>query len=214
MAVLFPLSLIAADTGPAILHSNGGVWVNGAEVAASTTVFPGDFIETRRGSVANLDTEGSSVLIQAESVVKFQGDYVTLDHGSVSVGTSTSMSVHVNCIQVTPVANVRTQYDVTDVNGTVEVAANKEDVNISQGGTLRKAASESNSSQSATVREGQKATRDESTVCGAASRPGGASSAGINTKWIEIAGGAGGALVLCLILCKSSKPSSLSPSQP
>src|SRR5579863_752688 len=88
MAVLFPLSLIAADTGPAILHSNGGVWVNGAEVAASTTVFPGDFIETRRGSVANLDTEGSSVLIQAESVVKFQGDYVTLDHGSVSVGTS------------------------------------------------------------------------------------------------------------------------------
>src|SRR5271165_2540006 len=137
MVVLFPVSLAAADTGSAVLRSEGGVWVNGMEVAGSTVVFPGDVLETKPGFVANLDAEGSSVLIQPESVVKFQGNYLSLEHGSVSVGTSTSMSVHVNCIKVEPVSNERTQYDVTDTSGTVHVVAHKNDVNITQTGVLQ-----------------------------------------------------------------------------
>jgi hypothetical protein len=214
MILLFPLSMLAADTGSAVVHSNGGVWVNGAEVADSTAVFPGDFLETKPGFIANLDSEGSSVLIQGESVVKFQGDYLILDHGSVSVGTSTSMSVHVNCIKVEPLSNDRTQYDVADLTGTVRVAAQKNDVNIRQGGALRKMSSETNSPQSSIVHEGQQSTRDESVVCGAASRPEGAGHA-LNSKWLEIGGAAGGGvLVLCLLLCKSKNPSNVSPSQP
>lgn len=214
MVVLFPLSLSAADTGSAVVHSKGGVWVNGAEVVDSTAVFPGDSLETKPGFVANLDAEGSSVLIQAESVVKFQGNSLILEHGSVSVGTSTSMSVRVNCIKVTPVSDQRTQYDVTDTSGRVQVAANKNDVNITQGGVLQKSSKESSSSQSATVHEGQQATRDESTACGAAPPPGAAGNAP-NAKWIEIGAGAGaGVLVLCLLLCKGSGPSSVSPSLP
>ena len=213
MVVLFPLSLPAADTGPAILHSKGGVWVNGAEVPDSTAIFPGDLLETKPGSIANLDAEGSSVLIQAESVVKFQGNFLILEHGMVSVGTSTSMSVRVNCITVEPVSNERTQYDVADVSGTVRVAARQNDVNITQGGALRKASPESSSPQSATVHEGQQSTRDEAVVCGAALRPGGAGN-GLNTKWLEIGGGAGGAILLCLLLCRGTGHSSVSPSQP
>ncbi|HWW13875.1 MAG TPA: hypothetical protein VN310_04365 [Candidatus Dormibacteraeota bacterium] len=214
MAVLCPLALSAADTGSAVLHSEGGVWVNGLEVAASTVVFPGDLVETKPGFVASLDAEGSSVLIQPESVVKFQGNFLVLEHGSVSVGTSTLMSVHVNCIKVEPVSAERTQYDVADLSGTVQVAARKNNVYITQGGALRKAPKENVPSQSATVHEGQQATRDESEVCGAAPRPGGATS-GVNTKWIEIGAGAGGGvLLLCLLLCKSSGHTSVSPSQP
>ena len=214
MIVLCPLSLTAADTGSAVLHSEGGVWVNGLEVAASTVVFPGDLLETKPGFVANLDAEGSSVLIQPESVLKFQGTFLVLEHGSVSVGTSTSMSVHVNCIKVEPVSNERTQYDVADISGTVQVAARKNDVNITQAGVLRKTTAQSGASQSATVHEGQQATRDESAVCGPAARPGAAGNAP-NTKWIEIGAGAGGGvLVLCLLLCKGTKPSNVSPSQP
>ena len=122
MVVLFPLSLMAADKGSAVLHSEGGVWVNGSEVAGSTVVFPGDLLETKPGFIANLDAEGSSVLIQAESVVKVQDNSLSLEHGSVSVGTSTSMSVQVNCLKVEPVSNERTQYDVSDVSGKVQVA--------------------------------------------------------------------------------------------
>jgi hypothetical protein len=214
MIILFPLSLMAVDTGSAVLHSSGGVWVNGTEVADATAVFAGDLIETKSGFIANLDAEGSSVLIQGESVVKFQGDYLDLEHGSVAVGTSTSMSVHVNCIKVEPLSNDRTQYEVKDVSGTVQVAARKNDVNIRQGGALRKASSETNSSQSGTVHEGEQASRDESAVCGAPARPEGAGQ-GLNTKWLEIGGGAGaGVIVLCLLLCRGKNPSNVSQSQP
>ena len=214
MVALCPLPLTAADTGSAMLHSEGGVWVNGSEAAGSTVVFPGDLIETKPGFVANLDAEGSSVLIQRESVVKFQGTFLSLEHGSVSVGTSTSMSVRVNCIKIEPVSNERTQYDVGDVSGTVQVAARKNDVNITQVGLPRKSAPDNNSTQPAMVHEGQAATRDEAAVCGAAPRPGGAA-AGLNTKWVEIGAGAGGGvLLLCLLLCKGTKPPNVSPAHP
>jgi hypothetical protein len=213
MVVLCPLSLLAAETHAAVVHSKGGVRVNGAEVADSIAVFPGDLLETKPGSVANLDAEGSSVLIQPESVVKFQGNSLSLEHGSVSVGTSTSMSVRVNCIKVEPASNERTQYDTANVSGTVKVAAHKDDVNITQTVALRKATPESKSSQSAVVHEGEQATRDEAAACGAALRPTGAGN-GLNAKWLEIGGAGGGAVVLCLLLCKGSKPGSVSPSQP
>lgn len=214
LIILLPASLLAADTGSALLHSNGGVWVNGAEVADSTVVFPGDSLETKPGFVANLDAEGSSVLIQGQSIVKFEGNYLTLEHGSVAVGTSTSMSVHVNCLRVEPLSNDRTQYEVTDVSGSVQVAARKSDVNIKQAGGLHKPSAESSSSQSGVVHEGQQAKREESEVCGAPSPPESAGH-GLNTKWLEIGGGAGGgALVLCLLLCKGKSQSNVSPSQP
>jgi hypothetical protein len=211
--ILFPLPLLAADAGSAVLHSTGGVLVNGSEVTDCTSIFAGDLLETKPGFVAELDSEGSSVLIRSESIVKFEGNFLSLEHGTVSVGTSTSMSVHVNCIKVEPISNQRTQYDVTDVSGTVQVAAQKNDVNITQGGALRKASSENNTSQSTTVHEGQHASRVEATACGAAARPTSTARA-LNTKWVEIGGAAAGGIALCILLCKGSPPSSISPSNP
>jgi hypothetical protein len=213
MLILFPLSLMAADTGSAILRGSGGVWVNGVEVADSIAVFSGDLLETKPGFIANLDVEGSSVLIQGESVVKFQGDYLILEHGSVAVGTSTLMSVHVNCLKVEPLSNDRTQYDVTDTSGTVQVAAHKKDVRIERTAALHKTPAQSSPSESDVVHEGEQGTRDESAVCGAAS-PAQAGHA-LNLKWPEIAGATGGGvLVLCLILCRSKNPPAASPSLP
>lgn len=213
MIFLCPLSLAGQDTKSAVLHSDGGVWVNGQEIAASTAVFAGDLIETKPGFVANLDAEGSSVLIQPESIIKFQGNFLDLEHGSVAVGTSTSMSVHVNCIKVEPISTERTQYDVADLSGTVHVVAHKNDVNIHGGANLKKPTNDENAQ--ATVHEGHEANRDETVICGAPLRPEAAGS-GLNTKWLEIGGGAGGAILLCILLCKSSNHSgtSVSPSAP
>ncbi|MGA8502052.1 MAG: hypothetical protein WB683_10920, partial [Candidatus Sulfotelmatobacter sp.] len=214
MVILCPLSLTAADTGSAVLHSEGGVWVNGFEISGSTVVFPGDLLETKPGFVANVDAEGSSVVIQPESVVKFQGTFLSLEHGSVSVGTSTSMSVHVSCMKVEPVSSERTQYDVADVSGTMHVTAHKNDVNITEGGVLQKTNAQGASPISSVVHEGQQATRVESTACGAAPRPGSVGN-GLNTKSLEIGGGiGGGVIVLCILLCKGHGSSSVSPSDP
>jgi hypothetical protein len=214
MVLLLPLSLVAADAGSAILHSEGGVWLNGTEISGSTAVFPGDAVETKPGFVANIDAEGSSVLIQPESIVKFEGSFLNLEHGSVSVGTSTLMSVHVNCIKVDPITNERTQYDVTNVNSTVQVVAHKNDVKIEEGSSLRKTSSRSALAQSATVHEGEQAKRDETQACGAG-RPPESPANGLNQKWLEIGGGAvAGVVALCLLLCTSKGKSSVSPSQP
>jgi len=213
MVVLCPLSLAAADTGSAVLHSEGGVWVNGLEVMGSSTVFLGDVLETKPGFVANLDAEGSAVLIQPESVVKFQGTFLDLEHGSVSVGTSTAMSVHAKCIRVDPVSNQRTQYDVTDASGRVQVAARKSDVNITQGGVTKKTAPQSSPSQSATVREGQQTTRDETDACGAAERPQ-KPFAGPDQQLLEVGGAAVTGIILCVLLCHGSQQSDASSWKP
>jgi len=213
LSVTFPLSLMAADTGSAILHSTGGVWINGTAAPDSTAVVAGDLLETKPGSVANLDADGSAVLIQSESIVKFNGDSLTLEHGSVSVGTSKSMSVHIDCIRVVPISNEWTQYDVTDVDGIVHVAAHKKDVNIQLAASVRKPSPEGAASQSGTVHEGEQATRAQSEACGTERPNQGTNSP--NKKWIEIgAGTGGGVIILCLLLCHGKKTPQVSTWQP
>jgi hypothetical protein len=214
MCALLPFSAIAADSGAAMLRSKGGVWVNGKENPDNTAILSGDLVETNPGAVANLDTNGSSVLIQSESVVEWGDNVLTLDHGSVSVGTSTQMRVKVNCLTVVPVQNQWTQYDVTDVDGTVHVAAHKLDVKILQRGAGRKPSDQGNS-DSSVVHEGKEASRDVSVVCAAAKPPDTAGGHPLSTtRWAEIGGGTGGATLLCILLCRGSPAPSMSSSGP
>jgi hypothetical protein len=204
MILILPQSLLAIDTGSAILHAQGGVWVNGTEVPDSTAIFSGDLLETKPGFVANLTADGSTVLIQPESIVKFQGDVLVLDHGSVSVGTSKAMRVQVNCLMVVPVDTQWTQYDVTDVTGKVLVSAHKSDVKINREGGLTKLSKEPQTASGAIVHEGEQSAREESVVCGAPPGPATAGNA-LNPKWIAAAGG-GGILILLLLHGGPSKP--------
>jgi hypothetical protein len=197
MILIVPRALSAADPG-AIVHTQGGVWVNGYEVSDSTAIFTGDVIETRPGFTGGLSADGSTVVIQAESVVKFQGDLLVLEHGGVSVGTSKSMKVRVNCLTVVPVRNEWTQYEVVDVNGMVQVAARKNDVNIVQEGKKDQPSKEPENANGGTVHEGEQKSRAESEICGGPLRPTTGANV-LNPKWIA-AGAGGGALLLWLLL--------------
>jgi len=216
MAAVVPQSLLSqelpAHAGGAILHSQGGVWINGSEARDSSAVFPGDLIETKPGASADLRFEGSTVLLAPESVAKFQGDFLELDHGGVSVGTSRAFQVHVNCMHVVPVLNNQwTEYVVTDLSGVVQVAARKNDVYVEHEKGLGKPAQENDFSQRATVHEGHQESYDESEVCGT-KRPTGASTS-VSPKWIAAAGGA--ALLLYLLLHGGNgNKTQISPSSP
>lgn len=210
---------VQPQTGGAILHTQGGVWINGYEARDSSAVFPGDLIETKPGSAANLTLDGSSILIQAESVGKLQTNLLELDHGSVSVGTSTGFRVKVNCLTAIPALNEWTQYEVTDLNGSIQVAARKNDVNVDRGPLRetahRKTTSESEASRTSTVRESEQKSFDESEICGAPSRPLGAGTS-LNTKWIAAGGAVGAGVLICVLLCggSSSKNPPISTSAP
>lgn len=197
MMGLVPLSLLA-QTPSAIVHTQGGVWVNGYEAKDSSAVFSGDVIETRPDFSATLNLEGSSVSVQPESVVKFQGDAVELDHGSVAVETSRNFKVLVQCITVVPVANEWTRYEVVDLNGSVQVSARTKDVNVKWESLGRKPslANAGAQQEQGSVHEGEQKKYDEAEACGVPPRP----NAGTlpNPKWI--AAGAGGAGVLIWIV--------------
>lgn len=212
MIVLWPLSSLAADTQAAVLHTRGGVFVNGAEAVDSSPVFSGDRVEARPGFVADLDMEGSSVLIQPESILKFQGTYIELEHGSISVGTSAALGVHVSCLEVEPLSKDRTEYVVTDTTGTVEVKAVKNDLNFTQTGQLKKTATQTGSSRSAILHAGETQDRQESSCGRGPQSP--ATGNSFPTKWVAIGGGAAGVIAICLVFCRGTKSPAASESEP
>ena len=206
MIVVVPRTMLGQDlpTGQpagAILHTQGGVLVNGAEARDSSALFPGDVVETKTGFSANLSIEGSTVVIGPESVTKFQSDYLELDHGSVSVGTSRSFQVHVNCVKVVPVLKEWTQYETTYVSSRVDVAAKKDDVNVEHEMARKKSGPAGETSQQASVHQGEQHSYDTAGICGV---PGVANAAGFNTKWMAIGGAGAAGIVLCILVCSGS----------
>jgi hypothetical protein len=209
LAAAVPLSLLG-QTPSAILHTQGGVWVNLYEAHDSTAVFTGDLLETKPGFSATLTLEGSTVLIQPGSVATLRAGLLELDHGSVSVTTSTSFKVKVNCLTVVPISNEWNQYDVTDVNGSIQVAAHKSDVNVERESRHRKAPPESSASQGGSVHEGEQHSYDEGDLCGAPppNRP-------VPSELIPRLAGGGviGGVLICVLLCGGGA-SPMSPWQP
>jgi hypothetical protein len=150
---LFPGSSFAADSSAAMLHinSNGAAWVNGAHVPrSSSAIFSGDLLQTRSDSVANINQPGASITILSDSLVQFQGVSVDIQHGGVAVSTSKGVAATAGDVKVTPASNEWTEFNVTDVDGTVRIAARKGDLTISDGKDV------------VTLAQGQETTRDES----------------------------------------------------
>ena len=117
MIVILPTSLMAQNSARAMLHNDGGVWLNGSPAPNSSAIFLNDLVQTQKGSWAKIDADGSTVTVQPETIVQFEGDELVLDHGGLQVNTSRGLKVRVNCITVIPLTQDWNRYDVTDVDG-------------------------------------------------------------------------------------------------
>jgi len=133
MIVLLPLWLSASDTGGAMLYSRGAVSLNNDPVTRPTAIFPGDTVVTQASSAANIVVTGSNVMIQPDSIVKFGNNALELEHGTVNVATASGMKVRVGCVETTPVVNDWSEFEVTDVNGTVHILARKLGLEVTDG---------------------------------------------------------------------------------
>jgi len=149
LAVLVPAHVLAGESASAMLYTNGSAWLNGSEVPKSAAVFSGDMLQTRADSTANIQAAGSTVMVLADSLVRFQGPTVEIEHGAVRVTTSRGLATQAGDVIVKPVSNVWTEFQVRDVDGRVEIAANKGDLTVQDDkGTT-------------TVSQGQETTRDD-----------------------------------------------------
>ncbi len=212
MIAILPASVIADDTGAAILHNNGGVLINGSNAPETATIFPGDTIQVQNKSAARIEVTGSTIDLNSETVVQFESDEIHLDHGSVSVNTSRAFKVRVGCLIMTPVNMDWTRYDVTDTDSKVKVAALKSDVYIDARSANPQQAKRSTLSGRVIVREGEQKSREEK--CGGADFKDEIAARGaiLNSPYVQwpAIGVIGG--ITCWALCRGDDP--ISPSGP
>jgi hypothetical protein len=133
LLLIVPASLFAADSGAAMLYANGAAWLNGSHVPNSSAIFAGDLVQTRSDSAANIHAPGSSITVLGDSLVKFEGASLKVEHGGVSVSTSKGVAMIAGDVRVAPVSNAWTEFNVTDTDGTVRIVASKGDLNVTDG---------------------------------------------------------------------------------
>jgi len=213
MMVILPESLWAEDSTMAILHGTPGVLLNGTPAPASSALFPDDLVQTQARSEATINAAGSAVTVNPDTVVQFEGSELHLDHGSLQVSTSTQLRVRVGCLTVIPVNPAWTQYDVTDVDGKVTVAARTSDVNIEIRGSKLTQGQKGGRAQRVTVREGEQQTREENcAVAPQAPAYVAAKGAILNSPWVKWPAVGAIGIATCWVLCRGDDP--ISPTLP
>jgi hypothetical protein len=144
-----PSSLLAADSGTAMVYAHGAAWLNGSHVPSSSAIFTGDLLQTRFDSGANINSPGSSISVFGDSLVQFEGSSLKVEHGGVAVATSKGVATVAGDVHVAPVSQAWTEFNVSDVDGTVRIAATKGDLTVTD------------DSGTVTLPQGQQTTRDE-----------------------------------------------------
>jgi len=182
----FAPAAMAQQTGVAVVYSTGSVYLNGGLLAISNAVVAGDVIQTKENGTATLTGPGYSVLMEPNSILRFQGDSVALDRGEISVATGKSLRVNARDFRITPVSSNWTQYYVTRSGGVIGVLARKNDVTVNCG------------PGSTTVKEGQQISRADAENCGLVEKKPGAPSAATapiltskTAQWVGVIVGGG-----------------------
>jgi hypothetical protein len=150
LLLIVPAALFAVDSSAAMLYADGAAWLNGSHVPKSSAIFSGDLVQTRSDSAANIHAPGSSITVLGDSLVQFEGVSLKVEHGGVSVSTSKGIATTAGDVRVAPAsASVWTEFNVTDVDGTVRIIARKGDLTVADGNST------------VTLAQGQETTRDE-----------------------------------------------------
>ena len=210
LLLMFPASLFAVDSGAAMLYATGAAWVNGSHVPNASAIFAGDLVQTRSDAAANINAPGSSITVLGDSLVQFEGASLKVEHGGVAISTSKGVAASAGDVKVSPASNSWTEFNMTDVDGTVKIAARKGDLNVTDdNGTT-------------TLAQGQETTRDEQSDQSSDSKKknkkrgtGAAPAAGGGILDSPLAIGIGGAVIVGVtawVLIRNDNP--VSPSEP
>ena len=119
--LIVPSCLFMASTNGAILMGTGPVQVNGELAASSSTVFPGDRVQTASNASAFVKSQSALISIAGDSLVKFEGPSVTVEHGAVSLTIAKRMDTHFGNLVVS--AGPGAKFQMLNANGIERIAA-------------------------------------------------------------------------------------------
>ena len=121
LSMLMPGTLLAANTGAMVYAQHGDVLLNGVVAPDSSAIFAGDRLSTTAASAANVVLEGSSLVLDPQSTLLYQGTFFDLTAGGASVITRNQMQLRSGHVTVTPVAAAETHYRMAHQNGSLRV---------------------------------------------------------------------------------------------
>jgi len=132
MAVVFPASIMLADTATAMMTPMGSVAVNGSPVQQVTSVFPGDKIVTSANSTASITGRGLSLLVPGNSVLVMADKDVELDCGSALINANSGMGARLSNIRVAP-RDATARFEIRQEQGGFRVVAYDGVLNVTNG---------------------------------------------------------------------------------
>ena len=132
MALMVPMTLMAAEVRGALLVPQGQVSVNGSPAQRSTALFAGDRVQTGPNAGGMITANGSSVQVAPQSAIIFDGNSVSLSSGGAAVKTSSGMKAKLSGLSVQPVEK-GARYSLGQRNGKVVVAALQGKLRITDG---------------------------------------------------------------------------------
>jgi hypothetical protein len=204
LLLFVPCALTAQETAGAMLYGTGAIYLNGSQLTNSSAVANGDAIQTKENGAGNLSAPGWSVVIQSNTIVRFQSGGLALDRGSVSIATGKGLSVFARDFKITPATSGWTEYYVTRENGAIEILARKNSVTVGCG------------PNTSTIKEGQQISRQDVADCGIVDKRGGAVPATkgpiLSSRWAQYGAIGAGGVLLGWVLAKGEEP--VSPSVP
>lgn len=205
LILLTPCALFGQETGAAVIYGTGSVFLNGAALSNSSAVTIGDVVQTRDNGVANINAPGATIVVESNTIVRFQSGGFALDRGNISVATGKGMSVFARDFKITPTSGDWTEFYVARASGSIQIIARKNSVTVTCG------------SNSSTVREGQQISREDAADCGLVSKRGGSAPTAaeapiLDSQRLQQIGIGAGAGLLGWVLFQGDEPAS--PSAP
>jgi hypothetical protein len=123
---------MASSAAAATLRGSGGISVNGSTVIPTSTVFKGDRIETAPNSAVTLSSNGSSVLVEQNSSLIFNGENVSFTTGGAIVKTTQGMVAKFQRIVITP-GQSASRFQMLQMGNVLRVAALEGNLSIFDG---------------------------------------------------------------------------------
>lgn len=148
----------AQNIGTAVVFGSGGIYLNGAQLSNSNALVAGDVVQTKENGSGMISAGRSSVALDSNTIVRFQGISVALDRGAVKIASGQQMSVNARDLNIEPTSKQWTQFYVTRASGMITTVALKNDVSVSCGGV------------SVIVKEGRQLSRYDGDNCGLATK--------------------------------------------
>ena len=148
MMLLTPAAMLMAETGNTMLYASGNVMLNGKEVARSASVATGDKIETAGSAATAVSQDGSKVIVNPYSAIRYQSAGVDVVKGTAAISTTDGLPAQADQITVTPKDKAAT-YEIARLNNNVVITSHTGALMITEAGTTTELEAGSSSSRAA-----------------------------------------------------------------